>query len=183
MSFTDFVDLLARELHHHEASMLTANGTVCTCGGAHHRHRPPPSRQHRRRARERRRRRPLRDAARCRSLRSSRDRIAFVFGEPDRMSRRVLGVSARDDCSTSGHQPFDVGSVWSSAGQTRLMYGGAERVPARRRRRGWRASGWLVCRPDSAVGAAVLVRDRVELSTSPTPAGQSAAAQPTASTT
>ena len=32
MSFTDFVDLLVRELHHHEASMLTANGTVCTCG-------------------------------------------------------------------------------------------------------------------------------------------------------
>jgi hypothetical protein len=32
VSFTDFVDLLARELHHHEAAMLTTDGTVCTCG-------------------------------------------------------------------------------------------------------------------------------------------------------
>ena len=32
MSFTDFVDLVARELHHHEVAMLTADGTVCTCG-------------------------------------------------------------------------------------------------------------------------------------------------------
>jgi hypothetical protein len=32
VSFTDFVDLLERELHHHEVAMLTADGTVCTCG-------------------------------------------------------------------------------------------------------------------------------------------------------
>jgi len=32
VSFTDFVDLLARELHHHEVAMWTADGTVCTCG-------------------------------------------------------------------------------------------------------------------------------------------------------
>ena len=32
MSFTDFVDLVARELHHHEVAVVTADGTVCTCG-------------------------------------------------------------------------------------------------------------------------------------------------------
>ena len=32
MSFTDFVNLLARELHHHEVATLTADRTVCTCG-------------------------------------------------------------------------------------------------------------------------------------------------------
>jgi len=32
VSFTDFVDLLARELHYHEIAMWTADGTVCTCG-------------------------------------------------------------------------------------------------------------------------------------------------------